>query len=81
MEKKLYLPKSWNEIKIDNNLINEKNNGLGMLTGKLNNIFVVDIDDTNDWNYLLEKTGNKEPDIVKAKSGSGGIHYIINNNS
>lgn len=76
-KKQLYLPTKWQEFKLDNNVLEEKHNGLGMLTGKVNNIIVVDVDSIEDWKYLLEKTNQKEPDTVKAVSGGGGIHLFF----
>jgi P4 family phage/plasmid primase-like protien len=70
-------PNKWTELKIDNDIFNKNNNSIGMLTGKINEIFVIDIDDIDDWNYLLKQTGNKEPKTVKAISGRGGIHLFF----
>jgi P4 family phage/plasmid primase-like protien len=76
-KKELILPKAWNNLKLNNKSLKSSHNGLGMLTGEINNIFVVDIDDVDDWNYLLKETNNKEPCTVKAISGSGGIHLYF----
>lgn len=76
-KKELYLPKKWSEFKINNESLTENNNGLGMLTGEKNNIFVIDIDNVDDWIYLLESLGESEPDTVKAISGNGGIHLFF----
>ena len=70
------LPKGWISFKLDNDL-NKNHNALGMLTGEVNGIFVVDIDNVDEWNMLLKDTKNKEPKTVKAISGNGGIHYYF----
>jgi P4 family phage/plasmid primase-like protien len=76
-KKHLIPPKKWTDLKLDNKSFNKNNDGLGMITGKVNGIFVIDIDDIEDWKYLLKETGNKEPITVKAISGQGGIHLFF----
>ena len=51
--------------------------GLAILTGKINNIFVVDIDNLDHWEELLKVNKQKEPNTVKVVTGSGGIHYYF----
>lgn len=80
-KKELFLPKGWPQLKLDNNNIIEQNNGLGLITGKVNNIIVIDIDNIDDWNYLLNGVNEVEPDTVKAISGSGGIHLFFKYNN
>ena len=54
----------------------------GILTGKINNIIVVDIDIKDDglskWNELINK--NSEPDTFTIRTGSGGLHYYFTYN-
>ena len=76
-KKDLILPNGWITLKLDDSSLTKNNNGLGMLTGEVNSIFVVDIDDVDEWNDLLKQTKHKEPKTVKAISGSGGIHYYF----
>ena len=75
-KKKIIPPKEWQNVSIDNKLF-KNNNGLAMLTGKTNNIFVIDIDNIDDWKYLLTELNEEEPNTVKAISGSGGIHLYF----
>jgi P4 family phage/plasmid primase-like protien len=76
-KKKLIMPKGWQNFTKDNMYINKEYNGLAMITGKVNNIVVIDIDSVEDWNKLLEENNEEEPETVKAKSGSGGIHLYF----
>lgn len=48
-----------------------------MPTGKVNNIFVIDIDDVEHWKEFLKEHKQKEPNTVKAISGSCGIHLYF----
>ena len=54
----------------------------GVLTGKINNIIIVDIDKKDDgltkWEELIEI--HDEPDTYTIKTGSGGYHYYFNYN-
>jgi P4 family phage/plasmid primase-like protien len=52
-------------------------NGVGLLTGKINDIIVIDIDNVNHWNQFLFDNKQTEPNTVKAESGSGGIHLYF----
>jgi hypothetical protein len=69
--------KDWEKSTIDNSYYNAKYNGLSLLTGKINNIIVVDIDNLDHWDHFLDKYGKEEPYTVKAISGSGGIHLYF----
>ena len=48
-----------------------------LLTGKINNIFIIDIDNINHWNQIIKRKNKKEPKTVKVKSGSGGVHLYF----
>jgi hypothetical protein len=50
------------------------------LPGEKNGIFIVDIDDTEEWKELLKNTQNEDPDTVRAFSGNGGIHLYFKYN-
>jgi P4 family phage/plasmid primase-like protien len=76
-KKDIKFPKDWQHYTLEKNYHNDKHNGIALLTGKVNNIIVIDIDDINHWNQLLNKHNKKEPDTVKAISGSGGIHLYF----
>jgi len=77
LKKQVFFPKNWEKSKLSVNNYKEKKNGLALLTGKPNNIFVVDIDNVQHWKDFLKKNGKKEPKTVKAKSASGGIHLYF----
>jgi hypothetical protein len=64
--------KDINESSFDSNC-----NGIALLTGKINDIFVIDIDNIEHWNKFLKVHNETEPETVKAKSGSGGIHLYF----
>jgi len=76
-KKDLILPKAWQQTTLENKTITKSNNALGMLTGKINNIFVIDVDNVDEWNELLKITGQKEPLTVRATSGNGGFHLYF----
>ena len=76
-KKQIDFPKKWTDFNLDNTIINEKQNGLAILTGKINNIIVIDIDNENHWKNFLQENNKEEPDTVKAMSGSGGLHYYF----
>lgn len=75
--KSLVPPKGWQKFDLDNDVLNSDNNALGMITGKINNIFVIDIDNISNWKYLLDKTKQEEPKTVTAISGNGGKHLFF----
>jgi hypothetical protein len=76
-KKKPYFPKSWESTQIDKTIYDECKNGLAMLTGKNNNIFVIDIDNVQYWKNFLKINNKKEPSTVKAISASGGVHLYF----
>lgn len=65
----------WRDLK--KSLFKQNYNGLAVKTGKDSGIFVLDIDNNNDWFKLLEDEEREEPKTVKAISGSGGLHYYF----
>jgi P4 family phage/plasmid primase-like protien len=76
-KKNIRFPIHWDKYTLENNYINEKYNGVALLTGKINNIIVIDIDNIEHWNKLLSENKQKEPDTIKAISGSGGVHLYF----
>jgi P4 family phage/plasmid primase-like protien len=85
-KKTIIFPKKWQESTLNTKYIpqlgehNNIPNGLIMLTGKVNNIFVIDVDNLDNWNNLLKDNNKKEPKTVKAISGNGGLHYYFKYN-
>ena len=63
----------------DTNNINLEKNNIGFVTGKISNIFVLDIDLKDDglkeWNKYIKQHG--EPLTVTVKTPSGGLHYYF----
>src|SRR5438067_349119 len=76
-KKKLIMPHEWNKFDNDNTFYNETYNSIALLTGKTNNIIVIDIDNNGHWNKFLEENDQQEPNTVSAKSGSGGKHFYF----
>jgi P4 family phage/plasmid primase-like protien len=76
-KKEISFPPKWTDFTLDKTYVNEKYNGVSILTGKINNLIIIDIDNVEHWNKLLEENCEKEPDTVKVISGSGGIHYYF----
>ena len=76
-KKEIGFPSQWTDFTLKNYFYNEKYNGIALLTGKINNIIVIDIDNKDHWDNLLKENNQKEPDTVKVISGSGGIHYYF----
>ena len=67
----------WKDISLETTSINDKYNGIALLTGKKNNFLVVDIDNVDNWNKLLEDNEREEPKTIKVNSGNGGIHLYF----
>jgi P4 family phage/plasmid primase-like protien len=76
-KKELHFPKNWEKFIMGKSYYNDKYNGLAMLTGKINNIIVIDIDNVEHWKNLLEENEKEEPKTVKVKSGNGGVHLYF----
>ena len=79
-KKQIKYPHKWTEFTLEKTSITKGHNGLALLTGKLNNIIVIDIDNKEHWKNFLQKHNQKEPNTVKAISGSGGLHYYFKYN-
>lgn len=75
-KKKLYTPKNWIDSTLETKL-RKMDTCLGIITGKTNDIFVIDVDSVDDWTKLLKKYKQTEPNTVKAISGSGGFHLFF----
>ncbi len=79
-KKKPRMPNGWQKLTLDdiqNKNISNKTKGIAMVTGKISNIIVIDIDDRMHWKKFLIDNKQKEPKTVKARSGSGGIHLYF----
>jgi len=76
-KKDIKFPKSWTKLTLKTNNFKKNCNGLAILTGKVNNIIVLDIDNIEQWNELLKIQKQKEPDTLKVITGSGGYHYYF----
>lgn len=74
-KKKPTMPFNWQNF--DKSKLKKDYNGLALITGKKNNIVVIDIDNISHWEKLLKENNKKEPVTVKAESGSGGIHLYF----
>jgi len=68
---------SWKNSNLENPKIINSFNSVGLITGERSGIFVLDIDDVNEWKELLEDYEKDEPNTPKVISGSGGIHYYF----
>ena len=77
-KKKIKFPKKWASFTLKNSYINIKYNGFAMLTGKINDIIIIDIDDTNHWKQLLKENNEQEPITAKVITG-GKYREIVNN--
>jgi len=74
-DKRPYI-KEWQKIKKSKQGEPDKN--IGLLTGKVNNILVVDIDKDgmNIWKKWIKENGDINTPIVKT-GGNGGLHYYF----
>src|SRR5690606_28171672 len=70
-------PSKWTDFTLKKSYCNPDYNGLALLTGKINNIIIIDIDNVDHWKQLLHVHKQHEPDTVKVISGSGGFHYYF----
>jgi P4 family phage/plasmid primase-like protien len=76
-KKEINFPPKWTNFTLKSGFYNKDYNGLAILTGKINDIIVIDIDNIDHWKRLLKEQQQLEPKTVKAISGSGGIHYYF----
>jgi P4 family phage/plasmid primase-like protien len=77
-KKALNPPKGWQKFKAAGTKhFNEDANAVALRTGKEAKLFLVDIDNTEQWNDYLAATNQMEPPTVKARTGSGGIHLYF----
>ena len=76
-KKDIEFPAKCTDFTAEKTVHNEECNGVALLTGKINNIVIIDIDNVEHWNKFLKKNNQVEPDTVKVISGSGGIHYYF----
>jgi P4 family phage/plasmid primase-like protien len=76
-KKNIKFPFKWQEFTKETAIHRKDSNSWALVTGKTNNIIVIDIDNVEHWNLLLKKYNQQEPETVKAISGSGGIHLYF----
>jgi P4 family phage/plasmid primase-like protien len=76
-KKEINFPQKWTDFTLKSSFYNKDYNGIAILTGKINGIIVIDIDNTAHWKQLLKEQQQSEPKTVKAVSGSGGFHYYF----
>ena len=76
-KKDIEFPSKWTDFTLSTSYYNEEYNGVALLTCKINNIIVIDIDNVEHWDQFLKENNQKEPNTVKVISGSGGIHYYF----
>ena len=76
-KKDITYAKGWQNLSFEQCKFNTAHNGLALLTGKVNNIFVIDVDDFDHWKKFLKDNKQTEPNTVKVISGSGGCHYYF----
>ena len=70
-KKSIDFPSKWTSFTLKKSFYNKDYNGLAILTGKINNLIVIDIDNVEHWKHLLIEQNQIEPDTVKVISGSG----------
>lgn len=84
-KKKLLPPFGFNNFTVNSYpRADRHNNALGMCTGKSNNIFVIDVDEPNDWLLLLNAC-NVDPEAPELRtcqqhSANGGFHLFFQYN-
>jgi hypothetical protein len=74
----------WNDHKNHHKTLpNMEKHNVGILTGPINNLLVVDIDvkdnGLEEWIKYISKYGN--PNTIKVHTPSGGAHYYFNYNN
>lgn len=73
-------PKEWQKFTLQSSVCKETQNALGILCGKINGIFVIDVDNRSHWqNYLAELGHNEDEfhDHVQQITASGGLHLVF----
>ena len=76
-KKKIGYKTGWKRSTINNSVFDKDHNGLCILTGRDNKLFVLDIDNNEHWKQFLKKNKKREPKTVKALSGTGGTHLYF----
>jgi P4 family phage/plasmid primase-like protien len=76
-KKDIDFPSKWTDFTLNKTYVNNDYNGISLLTGKINKLIVIDIDNVVHWEKLLEENKEEDPDTVKVISGSGGIHFYF----
>lgn len=71
------MPSNWQTFTLEKNYYNKDYNSIAILTGKKNNLFVIDIDNIDLWNQYLESKNKDEPDTIKVITGNSGIHLYF----
>lgn len=79
-KKELRLPNAWSSI-VNTTPITQrvyaKHNAIGVLTGERSMIFLVDIDNNDQWQSFLKDIGQEEPLTPAELTGSGGKHLYF----
>jgi hypothetical protein len=60
-KKEIDFPCKWTDFTLNKSYINNDYNGISLLTGKINNLIIIDIDNVEHWNKLLEENNEEEP--------------------
>jgi hypothetical protein len=77
-KKNIIFQKGWSEFTLEKNYFNYDANGLALLTGERNNLFVIDIDDKKSFNKLLKDNNEKiNDDWIIQMTGNGGMHIFF----
>jgi hypothetical protein len=75
--KKVITSVKWQQSTLTKPIYDKTYNSLGLKTGKESNIFVLDIDDVNEWKQILNDEEREEPITATVITGSGGLHYYF----
>ena len=75
-KKEVIMPK-WKESTLSKTIYISNYNCVGLKTGQESGIFVLDIDDVNEWNQILKDEEREEPETATVITGSGGLHYYF----
>jgi P4 family phage/plasmid primase-like protien len=76
-KKSISFPKNWQKNTLETSKYDQEFNSLAILTGSVNNIVVLDINNVEEWEQLLKEENQKDPATVKAITGTGGYHYYF----
>ncbi|KAJ3072935.1 hypothetical protein HK102_006136, partial [Quaeritorhiza haematococci] len=79
LKKECLFPGTWNALSLEqmNALPFYDRNAIAILTGHRSGITVVEVDKLDTWVELLQLAGETEPETVRARSQSGGVHLYF----